>query len=114
MKGIHLVFILGGAAVAYHLATKKKSSDALRQKTRVPHSGAFELRTDPSGGEICVGTLTGEIIPMRHCKDPASALEGYFSTGALASDEYRTSYDHGHDHTVPCCAGCAQGRGCSG
>lgn len=130
MKNVHIVALLGGAAALAYLATRGKKAHAaplrVRGTTAPTSSGEMFLNTieqqpstsgffvDPRpGGNVCLN-LRGDQVDMRHCGTPASSLEGYFPTGALAADEYRTSYDHGHDHSVPCCSGCAQGRGCAG
>jgi hypothetical protein len=112
MKNIHVLAILGGVAAIAYYATRG-TSNAPRQKSLVPGSDAFEIRTDPSGGKICVGTLTGGIIPMRHCTDPASALEGYFSVGAVTGPAVGP-YGRGHLHKTPCCSNCANGLSCAG
>ena len=123
MKPIHIVALLGGAGALVYLATRGKKAFAApfptstatdRFGSPISHSsGAFVLKRDPSGASQCF-TAAGAKTNLAFCTDPSSQLEGYFSTTALADAEFRTSYDHGHTHAVPCCSGCAQGRGCQG
>jgi hypothetical protein len=42
-----------------------------------------------------------------------SSTSGYFSTGDVSGPAIGPR-GRGHLHKVPCCSGCAQGRGCQG
>ena len=119
MKPIHIAAILGGAAAIYFVTRGGKAHAAVHQPTAtdrwgkpITHKISYTLRANAPG--VAGGCISsdGSLVPMSYCMSDAS--QGYFSTGALSADEYRTSYDHGHDHSVPCCSSCAQGRGCTG
>lgn len=107
MTNTKLVALLGGAAAIAYLVTRGKTANAA-PRTGVRDTayrggevfqsppGAFTLRSDPSGGKMCFGA-DGRQAPLSFCTDPASQLEGYFSTGAS-----------------PCCSNCSRGLRCSG
>ena len=95
------LLIFGGVAAlaaGYYFMSKKKGARAAAMPTRAaaPRSvSPYRIVLDPSGGKSCFDGARQ--VPLTFCTDPATALEGYFSTG-----------------DTPCCSGCAQGRGCEG
>ncbi len=97
--------IIGGIAVVagYFIFFKgaKKTTTALIP-TESKYKFVYELRKDPSGGNMCFKTGTNTLVPLLKCSNSLSGyfgLDGYFSTGNVPKG--------------PCCRNCAHGLPCA-
>lgn len=98
MKTEHLILLGAAAAGLYFVATTRLTPAAAPGARPAPRpqgtgiASGFLIPTLKLGGAFS-GKLEDKILE----RSGEEMLEGYFPTGA-----------------VPCCDGCAQGRGCSG
>lgn len=122
MKNVHIIYLLGGAAALAYFASQRKGRlptalVAGKPAAAPSSSSSMFLFNQPDysygAGGACFDR-SGAQVDVRRCAADPGNLEGYFSSSALSDAEYRTSYDHGHSHNVPCCSGCAHGNGCKG